>query len=140
MHYAQLLQSGQSLLLLLGGGGAERRELAGQAHQHRVQHGITKGRAVYLGDVGDMGGQRPLVQSTGIPPVQQDGTAIVRQTAQNAAEQGTFPRAVGAQHRQKLSLPGRERDVPQRRMATAICIGNLLYSQLHRRSSLFTMR
>ena len=78
MHYAQLLQSGQSLLLLLGGGGAERRELAGQTHQHRVQHGITKGRAVYLGDVGDMGGQRPLVQSAGIPPVQQDGTSIVR--------------------------------------------------------------
>ena len=108
MGHAQLVQRGHGLPLLLSGRGTERRQLAGQAHQRRIQHGVAEGGAVYLGNVGDMRRQCPLIQRPGVPSVQQDGAAVVRQTAQDTAEQGALSGAVGAEDGQQLSLPRRK--------------------------------
>ena len=140
MGHTQLLQRGHGLLLLLSGGGAERRQLAGQAHQRRIQHGVTEGGAVYLGDVGDMRRQRPLIQRPGVPSVQQDGAAVVRQAAEDTAKQRALSGAVGAEDGQQLSRLRRERDIFQGGMTAPIGVGKAVDGQLHRRSSPFIIR
>ena len=140
LRHAQLLQRGHGPPLLLRGGSAERRQLTGQPHQRRVQHGIAEGGAVYLRDVGNMSRQRPLTQCPGVPAVQQNGAAIVRQTAEDTTEQGAFPRAVGSQNRQQLPRLRRKGHVLQGGVSTAIGVGQIVDRQLHGRSSPLTIR
>ena len=95
---------------------------------------------MYLRDVGDMRRQRPLFQRPGVPPVQQNGAAVIRQAAEDAAKQRAFSRTVGAEDGQQLSLPRRKGHALQGGMTAVIGVGQVVDGQVHRRSSPFIIR
>ena len=93
-----------------------------------------------LGDVGDMRRQLPAGEGADISAVQRDGTGVALQTAQEAAEQGAFPRAVGSQHGEEVAAVGGEGNVPQDGVALAVGKGQVFHGELHGRSPPRTIR
>ena len=113
--------------------------LAAGAHQHRVQHRVAEGGGVDLGDIGDT--PRPLTGRHGgqIKAVDGDLSGAGRQRAQNTPEQGGFPHAVGAQHRQQLSLLRGEGHVPQHGMLS-VGEGQVFHRKAHSTCSFLVIR
>ena len=96
---------------------------------------------MYLRDIGDMLRRLPPGQGAHVPAIQLDGAGIVRQPAQQAAEQGALARAVGAQHREEVAALRREGHTLQhRRGGLCVAIRQVFHCQRHARSPPFTIR
>ena len=80
--------------------------LMGRAHQHHLQYGIVEGRGVGLRDIGHQGGHFPRGKAFALPPGDGNTAPVAAVQPQQAAEQGAFPGAVGAQHGNQLALSG----------------------------------
>ena len=115
---AHFLHSPLTELLIFFAGAAESVQSAGSAHQNNIENAVIENRAAGLGNVSNVFGCLADRKCTGIHPIHGYCAGIAGQKTQNAAEQGAFAHAVGAEDGEEFSFAYGKADVMENRSVT----------------------